>query len=95
VLIQVRVIPRGERDEISGVRNGSVLVRVGAAPVDGKANAAVRKIIARTVGVPPSRVSIVRGETNRDKTVRIDDVADEAAAVRALGLESPTEAGEA
>ena len=95
MLIQVRVIPRGGRDEISGVRAGSVLVRVAAAPVDGKANTAVRKIIARTVGVPPSRVSIVRGETNRDKTVRIDDVADEAAAARALGLELPAETGEA
>lgn len=92
MVFRVRVIPRGGRDGLSGVRDGAVLVRVGAAPVDGKANAAVCKVLAAAVGVPRSRVSIVRGETSRDKTIRIDDVPDEPAALRALGLGPPADA---
>ena len=83
--IRVRVQPRAKRDELAGVRDGAVLVRVVAPPVDGRANAAVCKLIARAVGVPPSRVSVVRGEAARDKVLRIEGVeADEVR--RALGL---------
>jgi uncharacterized protein (TIGR00251 family) len=47
-------------------------VRVTAPPVDGRANAALCKLLARHYGVAPSKVSVVRGETSRDKLVRID-----------------------
>lgn len=82
-------------DGLAGVRDGSVLVGVGAAPEDSAANVAVCRAIADAVGVPRSRVSIVRGEADEDKTVRVDDVPDEAAAFRALGLEPPADAGRA
>jgi uncharacterized protein YggU (UPF0235/DUF167 family) len=47
---------------------------VTAPPVDGKANAALCAFVARAAGVPPSRVTIVRGQTARDKVVRVDGV---------------------
>jgi uncharacterized protein (TIGR00251 family) len=84
--IRVRVQPRAQRDELAGVRDGALVVRVVAPPVDGRANAAVCKLIARAVGVPPSRVSIVRGATARDKVLRIEGV-DAAAARRGLDLD--------
>ena len=81
----VRVIPRAKRNEIAGVRDGVLLVRVTAPPVEGKANEAVCRLIAKAVGVPRSRVSIVRGLTARDKQVSIEGVPDDE--VRwALGL---------
>ncbi|WP_372788500.1 DUF167 domain-containing protein [Paraconexibacter sp.] len=86
VEVRVRVVPRAARDQLAGTRAGAVLVRLTAPPVDGKANAALRKLVARAVGVPPSAVSIVRGETGRDKTLRIEGVRDAAAALRDLGL---------
>ncbi len=82
----MRVIPRASRDELAGTRAGALLVRVTAPPVDGKANTAVRKLVARAAGVPPSAVNVVRGHTSRDKTLRIEGVVDPAAARRALGL---------
>jgi hypothetical protein len=83
--LSVRLQPRARRDEIVGERAGAVVIRVAAPPVDGKANAALCRLIARAVGVPPSRVSVVRGHTARDKVVRVEDV--ETAALRAaLGL---------
>ena len=61
------------------------MVRVTAPPVDGKANAALCALVAERAGVPPSRVSVVRGLSSRDKVVRVLGV--EPAALRsALGL---------
>jgi hypothetical protein len=79
------VVPRAKRNELAGQRAGALLVRVTAPPVDGKANAAVCRLIARRAGVPPSRVSVVRGASARDKVVRVEGV--EASALRAaVGL---------
>jgi len=74
--ISIRLQPRARRDEVVGERAGAVVIRVTAPPVDGKANAALCAFIARAAGVPPSRVSVVRGQTSRDKVVRVEDVSE-------------------
>jgi uncharacterized protein (TIGR00251 family) len=72
--VAVRLQPRARRDEVVGERAGAIVIRVTAPPVDGKANAALCALVARAAGVPPSRVSVVRGQTSRDKVVRVDGV---------------------
>jgi len=74
-LLKVRVQPGSSRNEIAGKRDGTVIVRVTASPVDGKANKAACKLLADTCGIPPSRVEIVRGESRRDKVVRLNGLA--------------------
>jgi uncharacterized protein len=69
---------------VVGERAGAIVIRVTAPPVDGKANAALCAFVADRAGVPPSRVSVVRGMTSRDKVVRVDGA--DAAAVRAALL---------
>ena len=69
--IRVRLRPRGGRDELIGMRDGVLQARVSAPPVDGKANKALCRLIAKSAGVAPSRVSVVRGEKARDKVVRV------------------------
>jgi uncharacterized protein len=71
-VINVRVIPRARRDEIGGERGGLLVIRLTAPPVDGAANAALCRLVARRAGVPQRRVSIVRGQTSRDKVVRVE-----------------------
>lgn len=83
--ISVRLQPRASRDELSGVRDGVLIARVTAPPVDGKANAALCKLVARAAGVAPSRVSIVRGESSRQKVLRVEGI-DAATLSDALGL---------
>lgn len=56
------------------MRAGRLVVRVAAAPVDGKANEAARAALAKLLGVPRSRVEIVRGAASRDKTVRVHGI---------------------
>ena len=67
----VRVQPRAARDEIAGERNGALLVRLTSPPVEGAANAALCRLLARALGMAPSRVELVRGGTGRDKLVRV------------------------
>lgn len=69
--VEVRVISRARRDEVSGERAGRLLVRTTAAPVDDKANLAVRRLVAAHFGVPPRHVEIVAGARRRDKTLRV------------------------
>jgi uncharacterized protein (TIGR00251 family) len=74
-LVAVRLQPRAGRDEIVGERDGRILVRVSAAPLEGAANAALCKLIAKRLRVARGRVAVVRGERNRDKTVRVEGLA--------------------
>jgi len=67
------------------MRDGILIARVTAPPVDGKANAALCKLIARRAGVAPSRVTIVQGETSRQKLIRVEGV-DDVALRAALGV---------
>jgi uncharacterized protein len=76
--LRVRLQPRARRDEVVGEREGRILIRVTAPPVDGRANAALCVLIAKAAGVAPSRVAVVRGQGARDKLVRVEGV-DEAA----------------
>jgi uncharacterized protein (TIGR00251 family) len=69
--IDVRVTPRGGRDTIVGWREGTLAVRVAAAPVDGAANESLVRMIARRLGVPPSSVTLVAGARSRLKVVEV------------------------
>ena len=72
--VAVRVSARARADEVAGVREGAVLVRVKAPPVEGRANEAVRKLLSKRLGVPRSRVRIARGASSRVKLVEVDGV---------------------
>jgi len=72
VKIEVKVTPRASRNEIVGLRNGVLAIRVTAAPVDDAANRAVVKLVAKRAGVAPSRVKIARGARGRRKVLEID-----------------------
>lgn len=70
-IVEVRVIPRAPRSIIAGVRDGALLVRLTAAPVDGHANAALLTVIADALGAPTRDVTLVSGERSRRKAVRV------------------------
>ncbi len=69
---------------LAGLRDGVVIVRVTAPPLDGRANDAVCQLLAGVLGVRSSRLTILRGERGRDKVIAIDgvDQADADAAIR-------------
>lgn len=65
--VTVRVTPRAGRTAIAGERDGVLLVRLAAAPVDGAANDALVALIADALGVPKRDVAIVTGARARTK----------------------------
>ncbi len=71
VTFAVKVVPRAKRDEIVGVEGDALKVRLNAPPVEGKANEALVKFLAATLGVKRAEVEILRGETTRHKLVRV------------------------
>lgn len=86
--LSVRLTPRARgADALTGVRDGVLLARVGAPPVDGRANVALCRLLAAELGLPRSAVSVVRGATARVKLVRVEglDQAGLEALVRRLG----------
>jgi uncharacterized protein (TIGR00251 family) len=70
--LKVRLQPRAARDEIVGERAGALLVRLTAPPIEGRANEALCRLLARRLGVPPTRVTLLRGAKSRDKVIRIE-----------------------
>jgi uncharacterized protein (TIGR00251 family) len=72
--LAIRLQPRAKRNAIVDERDGVLRVSVAAAPVDGLANAALCKLIAKRAGVARGRVSVVRGERSREKIVRVEGV---------------------
>jgi uncharacterized protein (TIGR00251 family) len=65
--IRVRVTPRASRDEVVGWRDEVLLVRLTAPPVEGAANRACQRLLARVLAVAPGRVALVAGEKAREK----------------------------
>ncbi|RVV99163.1 DUF167 domain-containing protein [Mesobaculum littorinae] len=68
--IAVRVTPRAARNAV--VEGTPLRVYVTVPPEDGKANAAVQKLLAKALGVPKSRLTLLRGATSRDKVFRVE-----------------------
>jgi len=83
--VSVRVVPRSSKEGVAGFEGGVVRIRLNAPPVEGKANEALVRFLAKTVGVPKSRITLVKGEKGRNKIVRVDGITREAL-MAALGL---------
>ena len=67
---RVRVTP-GARTESIAIVDGAVQVKVRAKPQDGAANTAVEALVAKALGIPKSRCSVLRGATSREKVLAV------------------------
>jgi uncharacterized protein (TIGR00251 family) len=78
VILDVKVIPRAGRTALAGTRDGSVLIRLAAAPVDGAANDELIAFLSDLLDVSKRSITIISGEKSRQKRVRIDGVTEQA-----------------
>jgi uncharacterized protein (TIGR00251 family) len=72
LLLRCQLQPRSSKNEIVGLHDGKLKICVTAPPVDGKANKHLIATVAKWFGTAKSHVSIVKGETGRQKTLRVD-----------------------
>lgn len=69
--LEIRVTPKASANRIKVEEDGTIRVYVTTAPEDGKANKKVIELLAKEYGIAKSRISIIKGETSRNKTVAI------------------------
>ena len=70
--IDIRVRPNAKQNKVGGEIAGRLIVFVQAPAIDGKANDAVAKVLAEHFEVRARDIEIIRGETNRDKTILVN-----------------------
>ncbi len=75
--LALRLTPKGGRDQLDGIKDDAsgkpvLAVRVSAPPVDGAANKALLKFLAKASGVPKSRIRFIAGETSRIKRLMLE-----------------------
>jgi uncharacterized protein (TIGR00251 family) len=70
--IRLKVIPGASRNEIVGLSDGVLHVRIAAPPVRGKANKELTAFLSRTLGVSKSALTIVKGHTSRNKVITVE-----------------------
>lgn len=68
--------PRASKNEVTGLHDGCLKVRLTAPPVDGAANEALVRFIAATLDLPLRQVTVVAGHTGRRKTLEIEGASD-------------------
>ncbi len=73
-ILTIRVVPRASKDEVAGVLGDALKIRLCAPPVEGKANEALARFLAKTLNVPPRCVEILHGETGRTKHVLVQGI---------------------
>jgi len=69
--IKVKLHPRSSRNEIVGIENNILKVKVTSPPVDGEANKALIQLLSKSLGISKGRVEIIAGMSSRLKTIRI------------------------
>ena len=71
LLISIHVQPKSAKNQIAGLYNNALKIRITAPPTDNKANKMCIRFLAKQLGLPPSSLEVVKGQTSRSKQVFI------------------------
>ncbi|MFP5392590.1 MAG: DUF167 domain-containing protein [Gammaproteobacteria bacterium] len=86
--LAVQVTPNAKKTEVIGVQDDALKLKLQAQPIEGKANEALIKYLAKTLGVPRGAVTITHGATSRRKLVEVASSSLDPESVSALLLGS-------
>ena len=70
-LVKIYLQPKSSKNEIVGPYRDGIKVKVTAPPIEGKANEALIRLLAKKLGIPSSSIEILKGDHSREKTLRI------------------------
>jgi uncharacterized protein (TIGR00251 family) len=74
VELRIKAVPRASKNEIQGLHDGALKIRLTTPPVDGKANQALIKFLSKQLAISKSQIELIQGETSRGKTLRISGI---------------------
>lgn len=74
VRIRIKVQPRASKNEIRGIREGALHVKLTASPTEGAANKQLAGFLSKKLKVAKSRIEILSGEKARHKRIFIQDI---------------------
>ena len=85
VIIDIHAQPGAKRSAVVGEHGGRLKIAIASPPIDGKANSALITFLAKTLGVSKSSVSILSGETSRQKRLIVHQISDQKKKKKILG----------
>jgi hypothetical protein len=85
IILRVYLQPKASKNEIVGSYRDGIKVKITAPPVEGKANEALIRFLAKELGVSPSCIEITRGHHSREKTLKISGNMDQELVKKILG----------
>jgi uncharacterized protein (TIGR00251 family) len=88
ITLKIHLHPRASRDEIVGLHGDALKVRITAPPLEGKANKALKRFIAKKLNLPSSQVEIIAGQHSREKLLQITGIS-RVEVEKALGCNLP------
>lgn len=71
IILKVYLLPKSSKNEIMGPHRDGIKVKVSVPPIEGKANEALIRFLAKEFRISPSCIEIIRGHRSREKTLRI------------------------
>lgn len=74
IRLHIRVIPNAAKNEMVGVLNGRVKIKLHSPPMDGRANTELLNFLAEVLHIPKSRLMITKGKRGREKTVLVHGI---------------------
>ena len=77
IILKVYLQPKSSKNEVVGPYRDGIKVKITAPPIEGKANEAVIRFLAKELGVSPSSIEIIRGQHTRQKTLKISGYMDQ------------------
>ena len=88
IFLKIYLLPRASRDEICGLQGNAIKVKVTAPPLEGKANKALQRFIAKKLHLAASQVEIMAGQRSRGKVLKVSGIS-RAEVEKALGIILP------
>jgi uncharacterized protein len=76
-ILRVHVVPNAESDCVVGEHGGTAKIKLRAPAVEGKANAALIRFLAKQMNLPRHAIVLKRGEKSRDKLIQIHGLSEE------------------
>ncbi len=70
-ILELHVLPQGKKNEIIGLYNDRLKIKIEAPPVDGKANACLLRFLSEVLNVKISSLELIKGESSRQKQIRV------------------------